>query len=139
MWVFDLIIGNVDRHNGNFLVKDGKVYAIDHGRSFGWDDYKYTHGRRDTFGQYINTTPNFISQRFYSDTFDRSIPQDIVSKLKEFTTKTNEQKILESLLAELIGKKHAEMVIKRILVIGAIVAKNGSIPIEHYKPIVIPQ
>ncbi len=138
LWVFDLIIGNLDRHNGNFLVKDGKVYAIDHGRSFGWNGSKDTHGRMDNFGKYINTSPSFICNMFYSNEFDRSIPQDIVSKLKEFMAKTSEQKILESLLAELIGQKHAEMAIKRILAIGAIVVENGSIPVDNYKPIAIP-
>lgn len=34
LWIFDYIIWNADRHGGNALVKNGKVYAIDHGYTF---------------------------------------------------------------------------------------------------------
>jgi hypothetical protein len=33
--VYDTIIGNVDRHDGNFMVKNDKLIPIDHGYSFG--------------------------------------------------------------------------------------------------------
>lgn len=33
--VLDALIGNLDRHGGNGLVKDGRLFGIDHGYSFG--------------------------------------------------------------------------------------------------------
>ncbi len=140
LWVFDLIIANKDRHSGNFLIKDGKMYAIDHGRTFGWsDNSSAASGRTSTFGENVNTRGSYLNSSFYPQNFDRPIPQDVVLKLKEFMTKTSEQSILENLLAELIGQKHAEMAIKRILAIGAFVVEHGIIPPEMYEAIKIPQ
>jgi len=40
LFIFDYIIWNSDRHSSNFLVKEGKLYAIDNGLSFGKDKFK---------------------------------------------------------------------------------------------------
>jgi hypothetical protein len=36
MDLLDALIGNSDRHGGNWMVKDGHLIAIDHGLSFSW-------------------------------------------------------------------------------------------------------
>ncbi len=135
LWVFDCIIANRDRHNGNFLVKDGKIYAIDHGRSFGWTDSKDLHGRTSAFGKQIDTSQYYWGYKLSMQFLSRPIPQDVVSKLKEFMMKPSEQKILENLLAELIGTKHAALAIKRIKVIGAEVIEKGTLPVNQYMKI----
>lgn len=135
LWVFDCIIANRDRHNGNFLAKDGKIYAIDHGRSFGWTDTKDLHGRTSAFGEQIDTSQYYWGYKLSEQFLSRPIPQGVVSKLQEFMGKTSEQKILENLLAELIGTKHAALAIKRIKVISAEVIEKGTLPVNRYMKI----
>ena len=69
--MLDYIIWNLDRHGGNFLVKEEKMYAIDNGLSFG----------RDSFGPYSRDT-----------LFDFAVPKDLILKCIEIV---NNEKMLE--------------------------------------------
>ena len=48
LWIFDYLIWNSDRHWGNALVKNNKLYAIDNGCSFGICDPVYLDTYYDT-------------------------------------------------------------------------------------------
>lgn len=64
--IFDLIISNRDRHGANYLIKDGKIVAIDHGYSFRGvahivnlrfrfrNDVKISDGLRDRLDGFVN-------------------------------------------------------------------------------------
>ena len=96
--IFDILIANNDRNSGNYLIKDGKIIAIDHGFSLFPDDFK--NGIWDK----INV-----------------IPADIAEKLRRFIEAEEQVCILRDLLAELLGEQIAEMFIKRLRAfVGAI-------------------
>lgn len=112
MWVFDMIIHNQDRHPGNFLVKDKRVYAIDHGRSLDFDQSSFEkisfwEGCRQFFG--------------------RPLPNDVTKCFKSFLEKQTEQKILEDLLAELYNREKASIILKRIKYFAELVTTKGEI------------
>ncbi|MDO8663247.1 MAG: hypothetical protein Q7K28_00180 [Candidatus Wildermuthbacteria bacterium] len=90
--IFDYLIANTDRHGGNYLFKDGKIFAIDHG---------YT-----------------LSPENFTDYFNISvteIPPDIAINLKRFVESEEQKSILRDLLTELLGKSVANKFIKRVI------------------------
>jgi hypothetical protein len=74
--IFDMVIGNTDRHSGNWLSKDGEVIAIDHGYAFpnkaGVDDKK-----------------SVILSRFSFAIKGKEIPQNILKSLENLRNKTS--------------------------------------------------
>lgn len=102
--IFDYIIWNSDRHDSNFLVKDGKIYAIDHGLSFG----------RDTL-------------RVYQSFVGKQAPELLINALKEFLEDVSRQKLLREFLRELLPEKEIEACFARIEWIGKLLIEKGSI------------
>lgn len=112
LWVFDLLTGNYDRHGGNFLVKDGKVYAIDHGCAFSG----------------YNTSP-------FKSFPGEALPQDLVGKFERFLQWEEGQAILRDLLAEQIGSEKAKTCLKRIKYIGNILVQRGKLSYDEVSKI----
>jgi len=128
MWLFDVIVKNIDRNNGNFLVKEkagenggGRIYAIDHGYSMHDDGY---------FEKEIG----FCRGQGYKKFLGKKLPDEIVTQMKKFLENTDGQKILEDLLAELLGKKMARAVVNHASRVAKLVSKKGLIPKEFGEP-----
>lgn len=102
MGVFDCIIGNTDRHRGNFLVKDRKVYAIDHGYSFS--------GSGRTWG---NLNSEFV-------------PSSVAEKLERFMNSRESQSALRALLLEILPEEEVADFFSRLAVIASI-AKHAKL------------
>lgn len=89
--IFDDLIVNMDRHDGNFLVKNGKIIAIDHG---------YTLLLNDLAKEGID-----ISR----------VPVDIADRLRKFIESEEQRNILRDLLTELLGQPTADQFMKRVI------------------------
>lgn len=111
MWIFDIIIGNTDRHGGNFLIQGDTLYAIDHGYSL-----KHT-------GTAFLTRLSLYSG--YKEFFDEEIPGELIEGVKSFLERPEEQEILEDLLSELLDREYASACLKRIKIIGDMLIKDG--------------
>lgn len=113
MWVFDLIIGNVDRRGGNFLFSGDVLYAIDHGHSLSYNDKEF-----------FKAISIRTGQRGF---FGEEIPAGLVQSIQKFLENLEYQQILEDLLEEIIDKEFAVACLKRIRFIGDMIVKNGKI------------
>lgn len=113
MWIFDIIIGNSDRHGGNFLIQDDTLYAIDHGYSLNHQGPSFQH----------KIWLNHGFRKF----FDEQLPQELITGIKNFLERPEEQQILEELLSELFDKQYASVCLRRIKTVGEILVKNGKI------------
>lgn len=114
MWVFDMIIGNLDRHGGNFLFSGDDLYAIDHGHSLSKNEFEY-------FSREVNTysrSRNFL---------DQELPVSLVKSIKNFIENSAYQQILEDLLEELFGQEVAAICLKRTRVVGKLIVEKGKI------------
>lgn len=89
--IFDFLIGNIDRNEGNFLVKKGGVFAIDHHLAF--SDQKYSQRTDDILGE--------------------KIPAEIKEKILDFSKWSNGKIILGNLLGELLEKPQINAFFKR--------------------------
>ena len=88
---FDLVIGNLDRHDGNVLLKENKIYAIDHGFCF-------------PIKKQIPFNYDFLSQIDQEE-----IPKKLIEKLQSIDK--NEMKRILSFLLE---KEAIDLLLKRI-------------------------
>lgn len=113
MWIFDIIIGNFDRHGGNFLIQGNNLYAIDHGHSL------------EHNGPYF--LEKITLDTSYWQFFDKELPQEMIESIKNFLERPEEQQILEELLVELFDQQYASACLKRIKIIGEMLVKNGRI------------
>lgn len=102
LWIFDYIIWNMDRHGGNFLLKDGKILAIDHGSAF---------SDRNLFFPY-KSYPNEL------------IPQEIIEKINKFLSWPEGIKILSDLLGELLSEEEVKACVARIKKLGKLLEKG---------------
>ncbi|PIR41993.1 MAG: hypothetical protein COV30_00790 [Candidatus Yanofskybacteria bacterium CG10_big_fil_rev_8_21_14_0_10_37_15] len=107
LWIFDYIIYNSDRHQENFLVKlkEKKIYAIDHGLSFGNDYLK-----------------------FYEEFFETPIPLEISDGIERFLSWKEGKELCEELLEELISPEEVKACMRRIERILKIIKNHGKIP-----------
>ena len=124
MWVFDNAIKNLDRHEGNFLVKNGRIYAIDHGRSMGWGSDRYQHYP-------LRSNSDFVKGGLYGSGKEfrgKPLPQEIIDKFKKFLEWEVGATILEDLLSELIGEENAAVAVRRIQNLGKLIVEKGRIP-----------
>lgn len=117
MWLLDVIIDNRDRHGGNFLIKDSKVFAIDNGYSLNFSPGEY-HGFEEEINPHCG----------YTDFIGIDLPDEIVAQMERFLMDISSQKILQDLLVELIGEDNAIACVKRINCLAKIIAENGMIP-----------
>lgn len=118
LWVFDLILGNTDRHGGNFLIKEGRIYAIDHGDTLG-GYYPYKE-----FTEVDGTGYYLPYKRFYGE----SMPQELIDKFKQFNASPELKNILVELLTELLGEGVAKVCLQRIEFVAKLVEEKGCIP-----------
>ena len=118
MWVFDLMIGNSDRHFGNSLFSGDVLYAIDHGHSL--DHYK-----KDFLEKIERITGCYGSK--YDSFFDEELPLNLVQRIKRFLENLEYQQILEDLLKEMIGKECAAACLRRVRFIRKMVVETGKI------------
>lgn len=95
IFAFDVIVNNRDRHEGNFLVNDNKIWAIDN-EEFGFSGAgKYLMERLDDACKYENPIGYGILQAI-ENTFgdDREVYKHfrslVISKFKEIVNKENE-------------------------------------------------
>lgn len=120
LWIFDYIIQNTDRHPGNLLIKEDKIYAIDHGYSMDKDDR----------GFYS------LFKAFY----DTPAPKELVGLLNDFLSDKTRPSILKELLSELLSNKEVEACMDRIKWVGQLLAKNNSIKngeLDDFRPSVL--
>jgi len=118
MWIFDIIIGNEDRHGGNLICQGESIFAIDHGHSI------TIHG-----SEFVNIIR--VSYAGYTSFFDEDIPLEIVQPIKNFLDTPKEQNILLELLTELYDHELASACIKRIRIIGELLIRDGRITNEN--------
>ena len=105
--IFDLLIANYDRHGGNYLVKDGKIFAIDHGISLDLEDLT-------------------------SNIYIEKVPTDIAEKLRRFIESEDQRNILRDLLVELLGKYVADKFIKRVVAFTRSIKTDSSFDSEKF-------
>lgn len=111
LWIFDHIIFNSDRHDGNFLVKESQVAAIDHGLAFG-------NSRLLTYENYVG----------------EPIPQEVIDKINNFLERQDLQDILRDLLLELLSQDEVDAFFVRVKRIADFI-KGGSISLSELKNI----
>lgn len=102
--VFDYIIENTDRHEGNWLVKDKKVWAIDN--AYG-------------FGTYVDDGRSV--RNYYAVGITKRERAKLITRLE--IVLADEQKIHEKLNC-LIGKEDTDAVIKRMKQVLRVLAKR---------------
>ena len=104
MMLLDMLVNNYDRHDGNYLVdKDGRLYAIDNG---------YTFGKGGGMPVYMYGVNMEASSLTYDD--------ESVTKIQEFSKDKDKKKALYDLLRELLGEKEVKLFFKRL----ELIAKN---------------
>jgi uncharacterized repeat protein (TIGR03843 family) len=110
--LYDYLIFNADRHYGNALVKDTKLYAIDHGLAFG-DSY------------YRNEA--LLEGGYKGWLCGERIPEEVHGKLKNFFKWEEGGRVLHDLLGELLSEKEVDAFFKRLVKVATMVDK-GSFP-----------
>lgn len=113
MDLLDVILVNTDRNIGNWLIKEKKIYAIDHGYSL-------------------------EEEKMFSDIWEgasiflRPLPVETREKLTRFRSWTEGQTILKHLLSELLGESTAKGYIRRILVLAAAIQEDGFLAADKF-------
>lgn len=104
--IFDAIIVNdfQERHGGNYLIKNGKIIAIDHGAAF---------------GSFHNLLPWAI--------MDTPIPKEITQNLKRFSSSEKNKTYLRNQLVELFDEKTADGFLFRITALTESIDESGYI------------
>ena len=95
--VFDLLIGNTDRHRGNWMFKDGKVVAIDNGLAFPTN-------RAITASQVRLCLP------FYYDDVSERLDPEMLSKLKVLVER---KEAVGKKLSEFLSKEEVDSLFQR--------------------------
>jgi hypothetical protein len=111
--LFDYMLQNTDRHDENYLVKNNKLYAIDHGLCLGTEIHSIGSSRASiilsTDG--LNISSGLINRE---DFWTTPLAPTDVSKMKSFTSSQKEQLLFKQLLTELIGDHRASVFQRRI-------------------------
>lgn len=95
--ILDILIANTDRHEGNFLVKGGRIIAIDHGYSFGCTVYG-----RGLYFEFKNPP---------------EITLEIKEKIKKLSFEEERRSILKDLLLEILPLKNVEAFFRRLQIL----------------------
>lgn len=127
IWLLDLVIGNIDRHDGNLLVKGDNVYAIDHGESFYKSGFYNAEEIKDTW----NSWELCGSAKFRF--FDKKISQPVIQKFTRFNSSPGSKNLLQGMLEDLLGKDPAASCMARLERIGAALGKEGMLPAKIKK------
>jgi len=105
LYALDYILWNSDRHNDNFLIKDGKIIPIDHGLCFG------------------NAKPLFANEPF-----DQPFPADVIEKLQGVVADTEKVELLRVELKKHLTDTEVAACVMRIKKLALILSKHGQIP-----------
>lgn len=111
LYIFDELIRNNDRREDNWLIKGGKIYAIDHGLSFYLDEVRYSE---------------------VWSVKDKPIPANLRQSFKRFIEWPEGIELLRELLAELLGPEIADAYIKRIRAFIKAIDDKGFITEERF-------
>ena len=98
--LFDFFLGNFDRNPSNFLIKDRKIFAIDHALAF-WP------------GPPFLSAASFLDSR-YLNFFGQPVPEEIKKSIIEFSTQEEEIKRLRDSLEELLNEEEVDTFFKRL-------------------------
>lgn len=96
LFLFDFLISNIDRNGNNFLIKDNRIYAIDHGLSFGRNIYPLG----SYYGYDYNNKPE--------------IPSGVIEKIRKLNFEPEVKSILRDLLLELLPESEVEAFFQRL-------------------------
>lgn len=107
--IFDSLIGNIDRKGDNYLVKGGKIFAIDHGLSL--ELWELTYRDFETF----------------------NVPPYIADKLRKFTESEEQKSILQDLLVELLGNEVAGQFMKRVVAFTKSIKDDHSFDSDKFR------
>ena len=125
LWIFDYIIWNKDRHGGNVLIKDKKVYAIDNGMAF--------------------SRAFSVEYKPYTTFFNHLVPSEVIEALEKFYPIESEEpvneaveavwreneRVLRDLLLELLSEKEVSACLGRMRLIRIFLRRyKGVIPHE---------
>ncbi len=103
--ILDILIANTDRHDGNFLVKEGgRIIAIDHGYSFG------------------GTAPGFLHFKFRSPP---EITPEIKGKIEKLAFDEQSKSILRDLLSEILPSEKVEAFFGRLRILTQTLEELG--------------
>jgi len=132
--LFDFMIQNSDRHMGNYLVKDGKIYAIDHGSCLGSEINPLKEDADIRECILSDNDPHSRSHLIvFGEFYERKIPDTTVAKLKAFAASEKEQIVYLRLMSELIEERYAAPYLDRILCIIHAINDSGMVDRKMYR------
>lgn len=113
LWMFDYIIWSADRHLGNFLAKDDKLFAIDNGLSL-----------KDE-----NIHP-FDSRYSQAEAAGEKLSPEVIDGFDRFLASADSKEKLQEAVAKLVGEKSAKACLFRIENIAKAIIKEGCVPTD---------
>jgi len=108
-WIFGHIIRNMERSDWNLLVKEDKVFSIDHDASFDPD--------------FANPANFDLFRQYYGE----EAPNELIETFKFYLGDRSRQETLKSTLQELLSPEDVEITTQRLEHIGNLLVKNGKI------------
>ena len=99
--LLDYLLVNIDRHGGNWLVKDQKIYAIDHGFAF-TEHLRWEYYCRENLLQYNGM----------------EIPEDIRQSILELHTSNRMRELFTAVMSELLSAQGLDELLARIGLLG---------------------
>lgn len=112
MAIMDLMLGNVDRHEHNWMLdSNGKVKLIDHGHAFRWSG-----NMPDYMRQYHNTKRE--------RTGAESEFEPISTGARSWAEKLDPQKLEQLMKNQMVPQKHVDATVKKLLGLKSALAQN---------------
>lgn len=135
--IFDFMIKNTDRHSSNYLIKDKKLFAIDHGLCFASKVSGFRDDEKDTpeailSGEYydLQHRSNFFNEETF---WNLQLPQENLNKLRDFNNSTKDKLIFGQLFQELLGERKSTLFMDRITSIISSLEDDGKLNKETLK------
>lgn len=111
--IFDFLIQNTDRNWNNLLLKNGKLYAIDHGNAL----------------REYNALDGWLPETLIGKTFNL----ETIERIKQFTSSEEQKSILEQLLHEVLDHEAASKYLNRIEAFANAILENGQISQSEFQ------
>ena len=125
LWIFDYIIWNKDRHGGNVLIKDKKVYAIDNGLAFSTSSLGYWQSYEYFFNQPVPDEVIGALEKFYPIESEGPVNEAVEAVWRE------NERVLRDLLLELLSEQDVSACLGRMRLIRIFLRRyKGIIPLE---------
>ncbi len=109
--VFDHLIWNIDRHGGNFLLKEGNVYAIDNGFAFN------KRGDEDSL--------RWRAANALSGSPDKEVPADVLARLSEFSSRPEVEQEFRAQMDGLLSAEEIDALVFRARGVATNLAKKS--------------